>query len=111
MLYASTRNNLTKALGSTNFADSLFATSKADLTPDAYVAHRQHLAAPKPLSAREQEASDARAAEAGAAYEGRRARASPALDTGVGFKWGNGIEKAVKGLNDTDEARVVVLVR
>jgi len=111
MLYAATRNNLTKALGSTHFIDSLFATSKGDLTPDAYVAHKRHIAAPKPLSAREQDAANARAAEAGAAYEGRHARASPALDTGAGVKWGDGVEEAVKGLVAGDEGRVVVLVR
>ena len=32
MLYASTRASLTKSLGS--FSDTLFATTKADLTPE-----------------------------------------------------------------------------
>ncbi|KAI6009399.1 hypothetical protein F5J12DRAFT_37253 [Pisolithus orientalis] len=77
MLYASTRNSLSKSLGSTVFTDSLFATSKADVTPEGYAAHKRHQAAPQPLSAREQEMADIKAAErqaAGNVYEGSRAR-------------------------------------
>src|ERR1700709_560398 len=73
MLYASTRGSLLKSLGSTLFTDSIFATSKADLTPEAYAAHRRHLDAPKPLSTREREMADIRAAEATGTYEGSSA--------------------------------------
>ena len=39
MLYASTWLSPLKSLGSSLYTDSIFATSKADLTPEAYDAH------------------------------------------------------------------------
>lgn len=111
MLYASTRASLLKSLGSTLFSDSIFATSKADLTPEAYASHRRHLAAPKPLSAREQEMADVRAAEreGGVAYDGSRARASP-IGTGVGLNWSEEVEDAVKKLGEGDGCEVAIIV-
>ncbi|KAG1734577.1 hypothetical protein EDB19DRAFT_1595091, partial [Suillus lakei] len=76
-LPASTSNSLTRSLGSTIFTDSLFATSKADVTPEACEAHKRHQVAPKPLSAREQEMANilkAAEREAGNSYEGSNAR-------------------------------------
>lgn len=111
MLYAASRNTLMKSLGSNNFTDSLFATSKADLTPDAYASHRAHIAAPKPLSAREKEMADIKAAERadGGGYEGSRARQNH-LGTGVGLNWSQDVEEAVKALGDGDDSRLVVIV-
>jgi len=63
MLYASTRSSLTKELGDRRFKDSLFATNKSDLTPEAYAMHLKHISAPSPLSAREAEIASIRAAE------------------------------------------------
>ena len=77
MLYASTRNALMRALGSATFTDNIYATSKDDVTPEAYAAHLRHLAAPKPLSAREKELEDVKAAEREGGinqYEGARRR-------------------------------------
>lgn len=112
MLYASTRASLLKSLGSTSFTDSLFATSKADLTPEAYNAHLKHMAAPKPLSAREQEMADIRAAERvdAPAYEGSRARTS-IIGTGVGLNWTSEVESAVEGLGKGEEGGIVIVVR
>lgn len=109
-LYASTRSSLTKSLGSTIFVDSLFATDKADLTPDAYEAHKRHQAAPKPLSAREQEMADIKAAEreAGNSYEGSNARKNH-IGQGVGLSWSSEAENAVKGLVSQNDSRIVVL--
>jgi twinfilin-like protein len=110
MLYASSRSSLFKSLGSTVFTDSIYATSKADLTPEAYQAHLRHLAAPKPLSAREQEMADVRAAESGSAtYEGSRARANH-VGSGVGFKWVPEVEEAVTELGRGDNCAIIVLV-
>lgn len=109
MLYASSRASLLKSLGSTVFTDSIFATSKADLTADAYQAHLRHLAAPKPLSAREQEIADVRAAEnTSASYEGSRARASHVAP--VGFKWAPEVEQAIVELVRSDSSAIVVMV-
>ncbi|KAH0830339.1 hypothetical protein J3R83DRAFT_1731 [Lanmaoa asiatica] len=111
MLYASTRNALTKSLGSTVFTDSLFATSKADVTPDAYAAHKRHQAAPKPLSAREQEIADIKAAEreAGATYEGSRARQNHLGNQEVGYTWVEDAREAVRELRAGEGSRLVIL--
>jgi len=111
MLYASTRNSLTKFLGSAHFTDSIFATTKADVTPDAYVKHKLHLAAPKPLSAREQELADLAAAEkqnSGHAYQGSIARSTP-LTSGLGLKWTQELQDALNQLGTDDSSRVLVL--
>ncbi|KAJ3799410.1 hypothetical protein GGU11DRAFT_870729 [Lentinula aff. detonsa] len=110
MLYASTRASLLKNLGSTVFTDSLFATSKADLTPEAYLAHLKHIAAPKPLSAREQEMEDIRLAELSYAptYEGSRARTS-IVGTGVGLNWTTNVENAVTELGQEEGSGIVIL--
>ncbi|KAG6814291.1 hypothetical protein H0H92_013416 [Tricholoma furcatifolium] len=108
MLYASTRASLLRELGSNLFTDAIFATSKADLTPDAYAAHRRHVNAPKPLSAREQEMADVRAAEAGGAYEGSRARVNH-IGTGVGLRWSDDLEDAVKQLAQAEHGAIVVI--
>ncbi|EIW85446.1 actin depolymerizing protein [Coniophora puteana RWD-64-598 SS2] len=110
MLYASTRSSLTKSLGSAVFTDSLFATSKDDLTADAYAAHKRSLAAPKPLSAREKEMEDIKAAEkqAGFSYEGSSARKNH-IGTGHSFAWDPEAENAMKELGATETSRLVVL--
>lgn len=112
MLYASTRNALTKSLGSSVFTDSLFATSKDDLTPDAYAKHKKHMAAPKPLSAQEQEMADIRAAEreaGNASYEGSSARRNH-LGAKVGLSWAPEVENAVRELWVGEGSQLVVIV-
>ncbi|KAG8700642.1 Twinfilin-1 [Ceratobasidium sp. 395] len=109
MLYASTRGALTKALGDQRFKDSIFATSKSDLTPEAYEAHQRHLAAPKPLTARERELEDIRAAEreTSSAYEGSGVRQS-IVGSRVGMKWTDEVGEALKEL-PTNGGRAVVI--
>lgn len=113
MLYASTRNNLTKALGSAPFTDSIFATSKADVDAAAYASHRASLAAPKPMTAREREMEEIKVAEVkSAAYDGSRARKSH-LGGRVGFQWSPETEQAVKELGEQEwpQGKLVILVR
>lgn len=111
-MYASTRSSLTKSLGSTVFTDSLFAISKEDLTPEAYEAHKRHKAAPKPLSAQEQEMANIKAAEreAGNSYEGSNARKNH-IGQRVGLSWSSEAEDAVKALGSRNDSRIVILVR
>lgn len=112
MLYASTRASLLKSLGSNLFTDSIFATSKADLTSDAYIAHRKHVTAPKPLSAREKEMEHVRAAEreaGGGGYEGSRARASP-IGTAVGLNANDQVQDAIKQLPQANSTRLIIIV-
>lgn len=110
MLYASTRASLFKGLGSTLFTDSIFATSKTDLTAESYAAHLKHLAAPKPLSAREQEIADLRLAESGTdSLHGSQARINH-IGTGVGFNWSTEAEEAVTELARGGGCALVVVV-
>ena len=110
MLYASSRSSLVKSLGSSLFTDSVFATSKADLTPDAYAAHLRHIAAPNPLSSREQELADLRTAEnAAASYEGSQARRTH-IGTSPGFRWTQEAEDAVVDLARRTEDFLLILV-
>jgi len=110
MLYASSRASLFKSLGSALFTDSIYATSKADLTPEAYQAHLRHLAAPKPLSARELEMADVRTAEtSSASYQGSRSRATH-VGAGIGLKWTPEIEEAVTELGRGENCAIIVLV-
>lgn len=111
MIYASTRNSVTKSLGAANFVDTIFATSKEELTPEGYAAHKRHLAAPKPMSARERELADIRAAEreAGSApYNANAARKSP-FGTGVGLKWSDAAEVAVRNLAEATEDHLITM--
>jgi len=109
MLYASTRLTLLKSLGSTVFTDSIFATSKEDLTASAYASHLRHVAAPHPLSTREQEMVDLRAAEREtASYDGSRARTSH-IGAGVGLNWSEEVERAVIELGQGTGPSIVVL--
>jgi len=110
MLYAATRLSLIKSLGSSVFTDSIFATSKQDLTPSAYEAHLKHVAAPNPLSAREQELADLRAAENTAAtYQGSSVRRTH-LETGVGLAWTTEVENAfVELARDSQDGAIVIV--
>ncbi|GAB1517727.1 Twinfilin-1 [Rhizoctonia solani] len=107
MVYASSRGALTKALGDQKFKDNIFATSKDDLTPEAYQAHQRHLAAPKPLTARERELEEIRAAEraSSAAYEGAGVRQS-IVGSRAGMKWSDELGDA---LRDLQPGRLVVI--
>ncbi|GAA5991057.1 hypothetical protein JCM5350_005410 [Sporobolomyces pararoseus] len=69
MLYASTRTTLIRHLGDSKFSDSIFATTKASLFPSSYQAHTRHSEAAAPLTAREQEMADIRAAESATAED------------------------------------------
>lgn len=112
MLYASTRNSVTKSLGATNFVDTIFATSKEDVTPAGYAAHKRHLAAPKPMSAREKEMADIKAAEreaGNAPYNVNAARQSPFGAT-LGLKWSGDVEAAVRNLAEATEDHLVTMV-
>ncbi|EKM55456.1 uncharacterized protein PHACADRAFT_256091 [Phanerochaete carnosa HHB-10118-sp] len=109
MLYASTRNNLTKALGSAPFTDQMFATSKADITADAYARHCASLVAPKPMTPREREMEEIKMAETrSAAYDGSRARKSH-VGGKIGFQWSEESEQAVSELERGCEGKLVVL--
>ena len=109
MLYASSRNTLLRSLGSSVFTDSIFATDKADFTPESYSAHLRSKNAPKPMSEKEKEMENVRAAErqaGGANY----ASASHVHSTPMGWKWADGVEDALRNLDSSEGSGLVVLV-
>jgi twinfilin-like protein len=111
MLYAASRASLSKGLGSGYFVDSLFATSLADLTAESYKAHLAHNAAPKPLSEREREIEEAKAAEKSAepVYEGSRARKTH-VGNPIGFQWDPKAEEAFQSFVTNQLSELIILV-
>ncbi|KAG7452977.1 actin depolymerizing protein [Guyanagaster necrorhizus] len=107
MLYAASRRSLTRSLGSSVFTDSIFVTSKEDLT-EAYAAHRRHVTAPQPLSTREQEIADARAAEREAGAHSYRPKVNP-IGHGVGLNWSDEVEDAIKALGHGEGSGLVLM--
>jgi twinfilin-like protein len=111
MLYASTRTSVTKSLGSTHFTDSIFATSKNDVTGEAYARHLRHLAAPKPLSKREQALAEMAEAEKQAAddYQGLNAMKSHMSGAAIGFSWSPDVEGAFKRLAVEEFSKLLIV--
>ncbi|KIY43571.1 actin depolymerizing protein [Fistulina hepatica ATCC 64428] len=112
MLYASSRASLLKHLGSTAFSDTIFATSKNDLTAEAYHAHRKHMAAPQPLSEREQEIADARAAERESGLHSAYSASRPnggLFAARTGFVWSDDLEEAIQQLAKSDDCRLLIV--
>lgn len=66
MLFASTRTTLMRELGTEKFAESLFATTKEELTADGFRKHDHHNSEPAPLTEEEATMKAVRQAEADA---------------------------------------------
>ena len=112
MLYASTLNSVTKSLGPTNFTDNMNATSKKDVTGEAYAKHLRDQAAPKPMSQREKELAELDEAEKKAAdgYQGNNARTSHLSGAAVGFKWSSDVKEAFERLAVEGSSKLLVAV-
>jgi twinfilin-like protein len=112
MLYASTRNSITKSLGSTHFTDSIFATSKNDVTGAGYARHLRSLEAPKPMSQREKDLAEMAEAEKKVVddYQGNNARKNHLSGAVVGFTWSSGVEEAFKQLAVEESSKLLVVV-
>ncbi|CEP17458.1 hypothetical protein [Parasitella parasitica] len=122
MLYASTRATLTKELGDYRFSDSIYGTEKvsrieynaqnvnlpgfcvlqSEFTWDGYKRHLAHKTAEAPLTRREQELAEIKAAEAATVsdYQGTTTRKSYA--PGVAFPL---TEKAITTLSELKKPR------
>ncbi|KAG2202383.1 hypothetical protein INT47_008854 [Mucor saturninus] len=96
MLYASTRATLTRELGDYRFVDSIYGTEKSEFTWEGYKKHLAHKAAEAPLTRREQELVEVKAAEAQTVsdYQGTTTRKS--FTPGIAFPL---TEKAVEALS------------
>lgn len=112
MLYAASRSTLVKQLGDSRLATSIFATSKADLTHAAYLSHLTHLESDAPLTARESEMAEIRAAERAAGSDATDARAGqPVWSGSVGLAWTEQAKALVEGFaTGSGEADIVRLV-
>ncbi|KAL8281071.1 hypothetical protein RQP46_006429 [Phenoliferia psychrophenolica] len=98
MLYASTRATLSRSLGDSRIATAIFATSKADLTHAAYLSHLTHLSSDAPLTARESEMAEIRAAELAAGADASNANAGrPAWSGAVGLAWTEEAKAVLEG--------------
>ncbi|KAL0073122.1 hypothetical protein J3Q64DRAFT_1735335 [Phycomyces blakesleeanus] len=97
MLYASTRATLIKELGDYRFTETMYGTQENEFTIDSFKKHIAHKAADKPLTRRERELAEVKAAEAKAVtdYQGTSTRKSYAA--GVSFPL---TEEAINALNN-----------
>lgn len=114
-------------LGDSRFKDSLFATSKSDLTPDGYRAHLASQGASAPRTARERELEEVRLAEGiSATSQGTGARSSNVWgassgqgtassaggNAGVGLKWSSEAEERLESwATDAAGAKAAQFVR
>ncbi|GAA5877216.1 hypothetical protein JCM3774_000120 [Rhodotorula dairenensis] len=73
MLYASSTNTLVRALGDSRFPVRISAAEKNDLTYDSYLSTITHDSADAPLTAREAEMAEIRAAEASTVHDAEAA--------------------------------------
>jgi twinfilin len=113
MVYSTTRNTLTKSLGSSLFTGSPEVSSRTGFVS----AYNEHIKAKTdkdaaPLNAMEREMADIRAAErevAGGGGFGVSARQNH-IGTVVGMKWASEVEEAVRELWEGDGSRLVVIV-
>ncbi|GAA5961244.1 hypothetical protein JCM8115_001520 [Rhodotorula mucilaginosa] len=119
MLYASSTNTLVRALGDSRFPVRISAAEKNDLTYESYLSTITHDSAAAPLTAREAEMAEIRAAEAStiddaeARAAGRSIIFGPAADDGEGESVtsppADGSRREIKGaLPWTDEVAETV---
>ncbi|KAI9618652.1 hypothetical protein KEM48_006631 [Puccinia striiformis f. sp. tritici PST-130] len=128
MLYASTRATVSRQassttflqllpgrLGDSNFNNSMFATTKDELTPKGYMAHLASQKAQAPLTSRERELADIKAAEgADSSSMGTTIRSSNVWGSAgntangnLGLKWHDDAQKALSSWSSKDGGPVV----
>lgn len=108
MLFASTRLTLTRELGSERFRETVFATTKAELTAEGWRKHDKHGQLDAPLTESEQALQGVKEAEAEAS-RGTGARSSH-VSGGVSFPISDEALQALRGLDGGNE-NLVQLVR
>ncbi|CAG8548893.1 22004_t:CDS:10, partial [Racocetra persica] len=99
-LYASTRATLTKELGDYRFVDSMHGTAITDFSLEEYERHKRHKNAEAPLTQREKELAEVRAAEAGASSYSTSSRKSHVA--GIAFPLSDEAVTAIKSLKQDD---------
>lgn len=102
MIYASTRATLTRELGDYRFTDSIYGTDKSEFTWDGYKKHLAHKAAEAPLTRREQELVEIKAAEAQTVSDYQGTTTRKAFTPGIAFPL---TEKAIEALSQLTKAK------
>lgn len=106
MLFASTRNTLLRELGTEKFRESIFATTKDELTAEGFQKHEAHSIKPAPLTEEEKTLQEVRRAEADAQH-GTTARATSKQHLSVQFS--EEAKQALIGLNSSNFITLVQL--
>ena len=96
MLFASTRLTLTRELGTERFRETIFATTRQELTAEGWKKHEKHGELKAPLTAEEQTLQGVKEAEAEAS-RGTNARSSH-VSSGLSFPMSEDALAALKGL-------------
>ncbi|KAI8889631.1 actin depolymerizing protein [Backusella circina FSU 941] len=105
MLYASTRATLTKELGDYRFVDNIYGTEKAEFTLEGYKKHLKHKEAEAPLTRREQELAEIKAAEAKVVSDYQGTTTRKAYAPGVSFPLTEKAKEALVELTKPKEER------
>lgn len=106
MIYASTRNTLSRELGS-KVSSTYFATTKDELCYSAFAKERKNDAADKPLSEKEKELRNVKAAEGETSHSTQARRAL--VSSGVSFPVSDEAQEALNVLKTTSVSRYVSL--
>jgi len=109
MLFASTRLTLVRELGIERFRETIFATTKEELTKEGFEKHDKHVKLDAPLTEEEQSLGDVKRKEA---EEGRgmNARKSHVSSGGVSMPISDEAVRALEGLAGDSGDNLVQLV-
>ena len=109
MLFASTRLTLVRELGIERFRETIFTTTKEELTKEGFEKHDKHVKLDAPLTEEEQSLGDVKRKEA---EEGRgmNARKSHVSSGGVSMPISDEALKALEGLSGDSGDNLVQLV-
>lgn len=108
MLFASTRLTLVRELGPERFRETIFATTKAELTAEGWRRHDKHGEIQAPLTQEERALQGVKEAEAEAS-RGTGARSSH-VSSGVNFPISEEALQALRGLEEGGRENLVQLV-
>ena len=108
MLFAATRLTLVRELGVERFRETVFTTTKAELTPEGWKKHEAHTKLDAPLTEEEEGLKGIKEAEAqeGGGTGVRKSHVS----SGIGLKIGDGVLEALEGLKGGAEGELVLIV-
>lgn len=108
MLFASTRLTLVRELGIERFRETIFATTKEELTKEGFVKHDKHVKLEAPLTEEEQSLGEVKRKEA---EEGRGMNERKShVSAGVSMPATSDAIDALKALSEDGEHNLVQLV-